>query len=220
MKTFVIALRATIVTLVLTGLIYPLCMTGIAQALFPTAAGGSLAKDETGKVVGSRLIGQSFANPAYFQPRPSAAGNGYDPMASGGSNLGPTSAKLQERVKSDLARLQKDNPQAAGPVPVELVTASASGLDPHLSPAAARWQISRVARARAVNPDRVAATLEELVAGRDLGILGEPTVNVLDLNLALDRQFGRAAGMGAVAVRGNTGRAAEGTEAEEGTEPK
>jgi potassium-transporting ATPase KdpC subunit len=201
MRTFAIALRTTIVTLVLTGLIYPICMTAIAQAFFPTAAGGSLAKDETGKVVGSRLLGQSFANPAYFQPRPSAAGNGYDPMASGGSNFGPTSAKLGDRVKGDLARLQKENPQAKGPVPVELVTASASGLDPHLSPAAARWQIPRVARARAVNPDRVSATLEALVADRDLGVFGEPTINVLDLNLALDRQFGRAgegteAGMG------------------------
>ena len=191
MKTFVIALRATLVTLVLTGLVYPLCMTGLAQALFPTAANGSLARDEAGKVVGSRLLGQTFANPAYFQPRPSAAGNGYDPLASGGSNFGPTSAKLQDRVKADIARLRKENPQAAGAIPVELVTAYASGRDPHLSPDAARWQIARVARARAVSPDRIAATLEETIVGRDLGILGEPTLNVLDLNLALDRQFGQ-----------------------------
>jgi potassium-transporting ATPase KdpC subunit len=191
MKTFLIAVRATLVTLVLTGLLYPICMTGLAQALFPSAANGSLAKDEDGRVVGSRLLGQTFANAAYFQPRPSAAGNGYDPMASGGSNLGPTSAKLQDRVKADLVRLQKENPQATGAIPVELVAASASGLDPHVSPGAARWQIPRVAHARAVSPDRVAATVDELIAGRDLGILGEPTVNVLDLNLALDRQFGR-----------------------------
>jgi potassium-transporting ATPase KdpC subunit len=190
MKTFVIALRATLVTLVLTGLIYPLAMTGLAQLLFPSAANGSLAKDDHGKVVGSRLIGQTFAKPAYFQPRPSAAGNGYDAMASGGSNLGPTSAKLQERVKADLARLHKENPGAAGKVPVELVTASGSGLDPHLSPVAARWQIARVAHARGVNPARIAATLEAMTSGRDLGFLGEPTVNVLELNLALDRQFG------------------------------
>jgi K+-transporting ATPase ATPase C chain len=114
-------------------------------------------------------------------------------MASGGSNFGPTSAKLRDRIKADIARLQRENPQAGGAIPVELVTASGSGLDPHLSPAAARWQIPRVARARAVSPDRVAATLEFVMAGRDLGILGEPTVNVLDLNLALDRQFGRPA---------------------------
>jgi K+-transporting ATPase ATPase C chain len=191
MKTFLIALRTTLVTLALTGLLYPICMTGLAQVLSPATANGSLAKDEDGKVVGSRLLGQTFANPAYFQPRPSAAGNGYDPMASGGSNFGPTSAKLRDRILSDMERLQRENPHATGAIPVELVTASASGLDPHLSPAAARWQIPRVARARAVSPDRVAATLDALVAGRDLGILGEPTVNVLDLNLALDRQFGR-----------------------------
>ena len=191
MKTFIIAVRATLVTLVLTGLLYPLGMTGLAQALFPAAANGSLAKDESGKVVGSHLLGQSFTSPAYFQPRPSAAGNGYDPLASGGSNFGPTSAKLQDRAKADIARLQQENPQAPGPIPVELVTTSASGLDPHMSPAAARWQIPRVARARSVSSDRIAATLEEILVGRDLGILGEPTVNVLDLNLALDRQFGQ-----------------------------
>jgi K+-transporting ATPase ATPase C chain len=191
MKTFIIAVRATLVTLVLTGLLYPLGMTGLAQALFPAAANGSLAKDESGKVVGSHLLGQTFTSPAYFQPRPSAAGNGYDPLASGGSNFGPTSAKLQDRAKADIARLQQENPQAPGPIPVELVTTSASGLDPHMSPAAARWQIPRVARARSVSSDRIAATLEEILVGRDLGILGEPTVNVLDLNLALDRQFGQ-----------------------------
>lgn len=191
MKTFVIAVRATLVTLVLTGLVYPLVMTGLAQGLFPAAANGSLAKDESGKVVGSQLLAQGFASPAYFQPRPSAAGNGYDAMASGGSNFGPTSAKLRERVKADLARLRKENPEAEGPVPAELVTTSGSGLDPHLSPAAARWQVARVARARAVGRDRIEAALDESIAGPDLGILGEPTVNVLELNLALDRQFGQ-----------------------------
>jgi K+-transporting ATPase ATPase C chain len=192
MKTFVIALRATLVTLVLTGILYPLGMTALAQVLFPTAANGSLAKDESGKVVGSRLIGQTFANPAYFQPRPSAAGNGYDPLASGGSNFGPTSAKLQDRVKADIERLHKDNPEAVGEIPAELVTASGSGLDPHLSPSAALWQVARVAHARGVSVARITALLDEVIAGRDFGFMGEPTVNVLELNLALDRQFGQA----------------------------
>jgi K+-transporting ATPase ATPase C chain len=191
MKTFIIALRVTLVTLVLTGVVYPLAMTAAAQLLFPNAANGSLAKDESGKVVGSHLLGQTFANPAYFQPRPSAAGNGYDGTASGGSNFGPTSAKLQERVKGDLDRLRKENPEASGNVPVELVTASGSGLDPHISPDSARWQLPRVAHARGVSIARATAALEEMVSGRDLGVLGEPTVNVLDLNLALDHQFGR-----------------------------
>jgi K+-transporting ATPase ATPase C chain len=193
MKTFVIALRATLVTLVLTGILYPLGMTALSQVLFPAAANGSLAKDESGKVVGSRLVGQNFANPAYFQPRPSAAGNGYDPLASGGSNFGPTSAKLQDRVKADIARLRKDNPEAVGDIPAELVTTSGSGLDPHVSPAAAEWQVPRVAHARGVSTARITAALDEAVSGRDLGFLGEPTVNVLELNLALDRQFGQPA---------------------------
>jgi K+-transporting ATPase ATPase C chain len=192
MKTFVIALRATLVTLVLTGILYPLGMTALAQVLFPSAANGSLAKDESGKVVGSRLIGQTFANPAYFQPRPSAAGNGYDPLASGGSNFGPTSAKLQERVKADIERLHKDNPEAVGEIPTELVTTSGSGLDPHISPDAARWQVPRVAHARGVSVARITTSLDEVIAGRDFGFMGEPTVNVLELNLALDRQFGQA----------------------------
>jgi K+-transporting ATPase ATPase C chain len=192
MKTFVIALRATLVTLVLTGILYPLGMTALAQVLFPSAANGSLAKDESGKVVGSRLIGQTFANPAYFQTRPSAAGNGYDPLASGGSNFGPTSAKLRDRVKADIERLHKDNPEAVGEIPTELVTASGSGLDPHISPTAAMWQVPRVAHARAVSAARITASLDEAISGRDFGFLGEPTVNVLELNLALDRQFGQA----------------------------
>jgi K+-transporting ATPase ATPase C chain len=192
MKTFVIALRATLVTLVLTGILYPLGMTALAQVIFPTAANGSLAKDESGKVVGSRLIGQTFANPAYFQTRPSAAGNGYDPLASGGSNFGPTSAKLRDRVKADIERLHKDNPEAVGEIPTELVTASGSGLDPHISPTAARWQVPRVAHARAVSAARITASLDEAISGRDFGFMGEPTVNVLELNLALDRQFGQA----------------------------
>jgi K+-transporting ATPase ATPase C chain len=191
MKTFIIALRATLVTLVLTGILYPLGMTALAQVLFPTAANGSLARDESGKVVGSRLLGQTFTNPAYFQARPSAAGNGYDAMASGGSNFGPTSAKLQGRVKADIARLHKENPEAIGDIPAELVTTSGSGLDPHISPGAARWQVARVARSRGVSASRITAALDDAVSGRDFGFLGEPTVNVLELNLALDRQFGQ-----------------------------
>ena len=135
-----VALRMTIATLVLTGVAYPLVMTGFAQVLFPWRANGSLVEQE-GKVVGSELIGQGFKNPAYFQPRPSAAGaDGYDATSSSGSNLGPTSQKLKDRVVADVARLQSENPQATGPVPGELVTASGSGLDPHLSPEAVLWQ--------------------------------------------------------------------------------
>jgi potassium-transporting ATPase KdpC subunit len=192
MKTFVVAVRVTIVTLVLTGLLYPFLMTGLAQVLFPWRANGSLVTDEKGQVVGSELIGQGFANPAYFQPRPSAAGEkGYDAASSSGSNLGPTSKKLQDRINEDLKRLKEENPQATGPVPAELVTASASGLDPHLSPEGALWQVPRVAKARGISPDRVKAVVDAGIEGRTFGILGEPRVNVLLVNLALDRQFGR-----------------------------
>ena len=190
-KEIVIALRVTLVTLVLTGLVYPLAMTGAAQALFHDRANGSLVHDEKGAVVGSELIGQAFAKPAYLQGRPSAAGNGYDATASSGSNLGPTSQKLRDRVTGDVARLRKENPDAPLPVPAELVTTSASGLDPELGPAAALWQVSRIARARQLDPDRVRAVIESRVQGRDLGVFGEPRVNVLAVNLALDQRFGR-----------------------------
>jgi len=194
MKTFVVAIRVTIVTLVLTGLVYPFLITGLAQVLFPWRANGSLVTDEKGEIVGSELIGQGFANPAYFQPRPSAAGEkGYDATSSGGSNLGPTSKKLRDRINEDLKRLKEENPQAAGPVPAQLVTASASGLDPHLSPDATLWQVPRVAKARGISAERVKTVVESSVEGRTFGLLGEPRVNVLLLNLALDRQFGRPA---------------------------
>ena len=194
MKTFTIALRTTIVTLVVTGLLYPFVMTGLAQVLFSWRANGSLVTDEKGQVIGSELIAQGFVNPAYFQPRPSAAGEkGYDGASSSGSNLGPTSKKLQDRIKDDLKRLKEENPDATAPVPADLVTTSGSGLDPHLSPTAMLWQVPRVAKARGVAPDRVKAVVEANVEGRTFGILGEPRVNVLLANLALDRQFGRPA---------------------------
>jgi K+-transporting ATPase ATPase C chain len=194
MKTFVVAIRVTIVTLVLTGLVYPFLITGLAQVLFPWRANGSLVTDEKGQIVGSELIGQGFANPAYLQPRPSAAGEkGYDATSSSGSNLGPTSKKLQDRINEDLKRLKEENPEAAGPVPAQLVTASASGLDPHLSPEAVLWQVPRIAKARGISAERVKAVVESSVEGRTFGILGEARVNVLLINLALDRQFGRPA---------------------------
>jgi K+-transporting ATPase ATPase C chain len=195
MSHFVIALRATVVTLVLTGLVYPVFMTGAAKLIFPHQAGGSLVTDDKGAVVGSELIGQSFAKPAYFQPRPSAAGDkGYDAAGSTGSNFGVTSKKLQDRVNADVTRLQKENPDATGAIPADLVTASGSGLDPHITPEAALWQVPRVAKARNVQPERIKQVVESQIEGRDVGFLGEPRVNVLLLNLALDRQFGRPAG--------------------------
>jgi K+-transporting ATPase ATPase C chain len=189
-REFIVALRASAVTLLLTGILYPLFMTGLAGALFPGQAAGSLVSDQKGRVVGSALIGQAFTGPGYLQGRPSAAGNGYDATASGGSNLGPTSKKLRDRVVADIARLRRENPEAPLPIPDQLVTASASGLDPELSPEAAAWQVPRIARARQVSPQRVRAVIDAKIQGRDLGVFGEPRVNVLAVNLALDQQFG------------------------------
>lgn len=191
-STLLVALRVALVTLVATGLVYPLAMTGLCELLFPGKARGSLITDDKGRVVGSALIGQRVQSPAYFAPRPSAAGErGYDAASSSGSNLGPTSRKLRDRAQAELARLRKENPDAPGPIPADLLTASASGLDPHISPAAALWQVPRVARARGLGAERVRDVVLYHIESRELGFLGEPRVNVLLLNLALDRQFGR-----------------------------
>ncbi len=189
-KTLSVAFRMTAVTLTLTGLAYPLVVTAIARVLFPRQAEGSFVTVD-GKAVGSELIGQRFADPAYFQGRPSSAGtDGYDAANSGGSNLGPTSKTLRDRMQQDVGRLQSANPDAPREVPIELVTTSASGLDPHISPEAALWQAPRVARARRVEVARVRQLVLEHVEGRQLGFLGEPRVNVLLPNLALDRELG------------------------------
>jgi K+-transporting ATPase ATPase C chain len=185
------AARLTLLTLLVTGLAYPLLTTAVASALFPRRASGSLLADASGEPVGSELIAQPFANPGYLQPRPSAAGEkGWDAAGSSGSNLGPTSKALRERAQKELQRLQQENPGAEGPVPAELVSASGSGLDPHLSPAAALWQVRRIARARNVEEERVRSVIQANVEGRDLWVLGEPRVNVLMVNRALDRHFG------------------------------
>jgi K+-transporting ATPase ATPase C chain len=181
-------LRMTLVLTVLTGLIYPGIVTGLCQILFPKQANGSLEYKD-GRVIGSTLIGQNFTKPEYFQPRPSNAGNGYDAAASGGSNLGPTSQKLIDRVKASADKFRKDNPDFTGTIPADLLTSSGSGLDPHLSPESADAQVERVAKARGASVQDIRALVAQFTEGRDLGFLGEPRVNVLRLNEALDERF-------------------------------
>ena len=180
------ALRVTIFSIVVFGLIYPLAMTGVAQVLFPKQANGSLVY-RNGKVVASDIIGQLWTKPQYFWGRPSAAGkNGYDPTATGGTSLGPSSKKLVDATKATIKSLEKANPNAAGPPPMDLVTSSGSGIDPDISPEAAYWQAPRVAAARHLSVERVNAIVTAHVQGRTFGFLGEPRVNVTALNLSLD----------------------------------
>jgi K+-transporting ATPase ATPase C chain len=186
MKNLLTAILMTIVTTILFGLIYPLAVTGIAQFAFPDKANGQLIRRTDGTIIGSKIIGQAFSGPGYFHSRPSAAGTGYDAGASSGSNLGSTNQKLIDRVKADVATLQAENP--GKPVPIDLVTTSASGLDPHISPAGADFQIPRVAREHGMSETDLTLLVAKHTEGRTFRILGEPSVNVLLLNLELDER--------------------------------
>jgi K+-transporting ATPase ATPase C chain len=185
-KNLITAVLMTVATTILLGIIYPLVVTGLAQLMFPKQADGQLIHKD-GKIVGSSIIGQGFSGAGYFHSRPSSAGNGYDAANSNGSQFGPTNQKLIDRVKGDVATAQADHPGAL--VPIDLVTASASGLDPHITPAAAEFQLSRVAKERGTTVDRLRALVDQHTEGRQLGFLGEPRINVLELNLDLDHQF-------------------------------
>ena len=184
-KNLIAAVLMTIATTVLLGIIYPLATTAMSQVLFPDRANGQILQRD-GKLLGSRIIGQPFTGPGYFHSRPSAAGNGYDAANSGGTNLGPTNQKLIDRVRQDSATLQADS--QGKPIPIDLLTTSASGLDPEVTPAAAEYQVSRVARARGISENEVRQLIIKHTQSRQLGFLGEPRVNVLELNLDLDSQ--------------------------------
>ena len=184
LRNLVVAVLMTVVTTVLLGLVYPMVVTVLAQAIFPAQANGQLIVRD-GQVIGSPLIAQEFSSPQYFHPRPSAAGSGYDAANSAGSQLGPTNRKLIDTIRENVASARRDNP--GRPVPIDLVTASASGLDPHISPAAAEFQVPRVARTRGISEHDLRRLVLEHTDGRQWGFLGEPRVNVLELNLALDK---------------------------------
>jgi K+-transporting ATPase ATPase C chain len=180
--------RLMVVFTILTGLLYPAVMTGVSEAIFPRQANGSLVT-VNGNLVGSSLIAQGFTKPEYFHPRPSAAGNGYDPTASSGSNLGPTSQALMTRMQTSVAAFRKENPDFTGNIPSDILTTSASGLDPHISPAATEAQAARVAKARGISTDQIEPLITQFTEKPDWGFLGEPRVNVLLLNIALDQKF-------------------------------
>jgi len=188
-KNLITAVLMTVVTTILFGLVFPFVITGLAQLLFPAKANGELIV-RAGNVVGSRLIGQQFSSAGYFHSRPSSAGTGYDAANSSGSNLGPTNHALFDRVQADAATYHADNPNT--PIPIDLLTTSGSGLDPHISPAAAEFQVPRVARARGVSEAQLRQLIQQHTEGRQLGLLGEPRVNVLELNLALDDLTGKS----------------------------
>lgn len=188
-KNLITAILMTIATTILLGIIYPLAVTALAQLIFPRQANGQLIHRD-GKTIGSSILGQSFSTPGYFHSRPSFAGNGYDASNSNGSQLGPTNQKLIDRVKADVSRIQAENPRT--PVPIDLVTGSASGLDPHISPAAAEFQLPSVAKERETRVEQLRPLLAKHTEDRQFGFLGEPRVNVLELNLELDERFPKA----------------------------
>ena len=185
-KNLITAILMTVATTILLGIIYPLVVTALAQLIFPKQANGQLIQ-RNGKTIGSSILAQGFSSPAYFHPRPSFAGNGYDPTNTNGSQLGPTNQKLIDRVKGDVSTAHAENPNE--PVPIDLVTGSASGLDPHITPAAADFQLPRVAKERGTTVDQLRALVQKHTEDRQFGFLGEPRVNVLPLNLELDERF-------------------------------
>jgi K+-transporting ATPase ATPase C chain len=185
-KNLITAVLMTVATTILLGVIYPLVVTGLAQLIFPKQANGQLIQQD-GKTIGSSIIAQGFSSPGYFHPRPSFAGNGYDPTNTNGSQLGPTNQKLIDRVKGDVANAHTENPSV--PVPIDLVTGSGSGLDPHITPAAAEFQLPRVAKERGTTVEQLRALVQKHTEDRQFGFLGEPRVNVLELNLELDQRF-------------------------------